>query len=53
MPDEVTCSTSTPERTTTGYGYTRSGGVATSRIVGKNPSTPLLPGRPLVVPVRP
>ena len=39
MPDEITCSTSTPEQTTTGYGYARSGGVVTSRIVGKNPST--------------
>ncbi|HEX8003860.1 MAG TPA: hypothetical protein VF519_14330 [Mycobacteriales bacterium] len=39
MPDEITCSTSTPEQTTTGYGYARSGGSVTSRIVGKNPST--------------
>lgn len=36
-PDEITCSTSTPEMTITGYGYARSGGVPTSRIVGKNP----------------
>lgn len=38
MPDEITCSSSTPEQTTTGYGYAKSGGVTTSRIVGKNPS---------------
>lgn len=39
MPDEITCSSSTPEQTTYGYGYAKSGGVTTSRIVGKNPST--------------
>lgn len=39
MPDESTCSTSTPEQTTTGYGYAKSGGVNTTRIVGKNPTT--------------
>lgn len=38
-PDEITCSTSTPEMTVTGYGYARSGGVPTTRIVGKNPTT--------------
>lgn len=39
MPDEITCSTSTPEQTTSGWGYTKSGGVTTSRILGKNPSS--------------
>lgn len=39
LPDELTCSSSTPEQTTTGFGYAKSGGVTTSRIVGKNPSS--------------
>jgi hypothetical protein len=39
MPDEATCSSSTPEQTTVGYGYARSGGSVTNRIVGKNPTS--------------
>jgi hypothetical protein len=38
MPDEITCASSASDQTTTAYGYARSGGVTTTRVVGKNPS---------------
>lgn len=38
-PDEYACSGSSASSVGTSYGYARSGGSVTSRIVGKNPST--------------
>ncbi|HEX7166526.1 MAG TPA: hypothetical protein VF230_06060 [Acidimicrobiales bacterium] len=38
-PDEYACSGSSASGTTTTYGYAKSGGVTTNRIVSKNPST--------------
>jgi hypothetical protein len=40
MPDEFACSGSSSWTDLTTYGYARSGGSTTTRVVGRNPSTP-------------
>jgi len=40
MPDEFACSGSSSKSDLTTFGYARSGSTTTSRVVGRNPSTP-------------
>jgi hypothetical protein len=40
MPDEFACSGTTSTSDMTTYGYAKAGGTTTSRVVGRNPSTP-------------
>ena len=40
MPDEFACSGSSSKSDLTTYGFARAAGVTTSRVVGRNPSTP-------------